>query len=169
MERHNMETITRLRDERAALVERLQQIDKILRQFDELDRNARQLLKLTSEATIIDSSTVLTEPLTESLARSSLREVRKKTPMAEFQGAIIDVLRHNGTPMDRKALYEALMKRGVVIGDGDPDKEMNALSARVYRMKEDGILVSERGQGYQLKAGFLKSVEPADDDLKDLI
>ena len=89
--------------------------------------------------------------------------------MAEFQGAIIDVLRHNGTPMDRKALYEALMKRGVVIGDGDPDKEMNALSARVYRMKEDGILVSERGQGYQLKAGFLKSVEPADDDLKDLI
>ena len=54
--------------------------------------------------------------------------------------------------MDRVALYETLTERNIVIGDGGREKDLNALSARVYRMARDpnNRISSERGRGYRL-------------------
>jgi len=154
-----METVSRLRQERAALVERLTQIDKILRQFDELDRNARLLLTTTPETRNVGITTNAADIRKHAVLQHPPNKMPKKTPMAEFQAAVIDAIRESGGAMDRVELYEALTSRGIVIGDGDREKEVNALSARVYRMAQDGILVSERGQGYRLKSGPENDVE----------
>lgn len=171
-----MEIIARLREERAALVARVSQIDKMLRQYEEWGREAQQLLSLTS-AVIPDSQEALSisadspaaaeidasdRPITHQVGevRPRVRPqiaspiAQRKTPISEFEAAVIDVLRQTGEPMDRVALYDALIARGIVIGDGGREKDLNALSARVYRMAKDpknGIF-GERGQGYRLVA-----------------
>lgn len=151
-----MEIIERLRAERQALVARMGEIDKMLRQYEELDRIAQTLLSPSSQsAEIADSRKPKIEgdvnvPITEYVQPNGTR--RKKTPIAEFEKAVTDVLRDADAPMDRAELYDALTARGIVIGDGNRDRELNALSARVYRMAQDGRLESQRGQGYRLKA-----------------
>ena len=172
-----MEIIARLREEREALVARIAQIDKMLKQYDEWGREAQRLLSLTSvvgagshESRVGPSgepagagsaeSEVPVQPNFRQVgnveirvrSRSSLPVAGSKTPMPEFEAAVIDVLRESGQPMDRVALYDALTTRGIVIGDGGRDKDLNALSARVYRMAQDpkNRISSERGQGYRL-------------------
>ena len=169
-----MEIIARLREEREALVARIAQIDQMLKQYDEWGREAQRLLSLTSvvEAGSHESrvgpsgapagaeSEVPVQPNFRQVgnvkirvrSRSSLPVAGSKTPMPEFEAAVIDVLRESGQPMDRVALYDALTARGIVIGDGGRDKDLNALSARVYRMAQDpkNRISSERGQGYRL-------------------
>lgn len=169
-----MEIIARLREEREALVARVAQIDKMLQQYDEWGREAQRLLSLTPavesdsrEARAAPSDTPVgaesgapDQPNVRQVgnvrirvrSRSSLPVAGSKTPMPEFEAAVISVLRESGQPMDRVALYDALTARGIVIGDGDRDKELNALSARVYRMAQDpkNRISGERGQGYRL-------------------
>lgn len=169
-----MEIIARLREEREALVARIAQIDKMLQQYDEWGREAQRLLSLTSvvEAGSHENragpsdvpagaeSEVPVQPNFRQVgnaknlerSRSSLPVAGSKTPMPEFEAAVIDVLRESGQPMDRVALYDALTARGIVIGDGGRDKDLNALSARVYRMAQDpkNRIAGERGQGYRL-------------------
>lgn len=169
-----MEIIARLREEREALVARIAQIDQMLKQYDEWGREAQRLLSLTS---VVETGShenraglsgtpagaeaeVPVQPIFRQVgnakirlrSRSSLPVAGSKTPMPEFEAAVIDVLRESGQPMDRVALYNALMARGIVIGDGGRDKDLNALSARVYRMAQDpnNRISSERGQGYRL-------------------
>lgn len=164
-----MEIIARLRAEREALVARIGQIDNMLRQYDEWGREVERLLSLT--ASIPQEAT---EPVTSAAAphlapsvgeapprdtapvmtrqRPSSSGKLAKTPMPEFEAAVVEVLRETGKPMDRVALYEALTERGVVIGSGGRDKDLNTLSARVYRMAQDpnNRISGERGQGYRL-------------------
>ena len=64
---------------------------------------------------------------------------------------MLDALQSSDVPMDRVALYEALTRRGIVIGGGDRVNELNALSARVYRMALEGAIVNQPGKGYRLK------------------
>lgn len=155
-----METIARLREERAQIAARLEQIDKILRQYDELDQEAKRLLSLTDESidaakpAFIDAREHVTSRLHEGECADEIDTgavKRTKTPMKEFEQAVLDVMHETGKPMDRVDLYDALTARGIVIGDGDRDKELNTLSARVYRMAKEGHLVSQRGEGYRLR------------------
>lgn len=167
-----MEIIARLREERQALVDRVMQIDKMLQQYEEWGREAQQLLSLTGTAkaeshldrvapaasTAIAESTEPEQPKFRQVGSvrfrspSSLPVIGRKTPIPEFEAAVIDVLRESGQPMDRVALYEALTARGIVIGSGVRDRDLNALSARVYRMALDPSngISGERGQGYRL-------------------
>lgn len=168
-----METINRLREERAQLVARLNQIDNILLRYQEWDREAKRLLAIDDGA-----STVGKREPTEAVAPSGVTPAvaavadapsvpapkRVRTPMREFEAAVLDVLRESDFPMDRVALYDALVGRGIVIGDGDRDKELNALSARVYRMAKDGGIVSQRGEGYRLKREEENSQEGVAED-----
>lgn len=169
-----MEIIVRLREERAALVARVSQIDKMLQQYEEWGREAQQLLSLTGTAkaesnldhvgpaaeTDVAESSEPEHPKFRQVGNvrvrlrspSSLPVVSRKTPIPEFETAVIDVLRESGQPMDRTELYEALTARGIVIGDGGRNSDLNALSARVYRMAQDpkNRISGERGQGYRL-------------------
>jgi hypothetical protein len=169
-----MELIIRLREERAALVARLAQIDKMLRQYEEWGREAQRLLSLTNpvKAESVDraaahsvqkplaSPDVSDQPKIRHVghdgeqvpSQSTLPVTGRKTPIHEFEATVIDVLRESGQPMDRVALYEALTARGIVIGSGNRDKDLNALSARVYRMAQEpkNHISGERGQGYRL-------------------
>jgi hypothetical protein len=169
-----MELIIRLREERTALVDRLAQIDKMLQQYEEWGREAQRLLSLTVPVKVesVDSATVHTTPNpmaspdafdqpksrhvahdSEQVAsQSTLPATGRKTPISEFEATVIDVLRESSQPMDRVALYEALTARGIVIGSGNRDKDLNALSARVYRMAQEpkNRIFGERGQGYRL-------------------
>lgn len=169
-----MEIIVRLREERAALVARVSQIDKMLQQYEEWGREAQQLLSLTGTAkaesnldhvapaaeTDVAESSEPEHPKLRQVGNvrvrlrspSSLPVVSRKTPIPEFEAAVIDVLRESGQPMDRTTLYEALTARGIVVGSGGRDRDLNALSARVYRMAQDPSngISGERGQGYRL-------------------
>lgn len=155
-----METITRLREERAQLVARLNQIDNILRRYEEWDREAKRLLAINDAASIVSECVstdaaapgVVTPEVTAGADAASVpARKRVRTSMKEFEAAVLDVLRESDVPMDRVALYDALIGRGIIIGDGDRDKELNALSARVYRMARGGGIVSQRGEGYRLR------------------
>ena len=169
-----MEIIARLREEREILVARVTQIDKMLHQYDAWGREAQLLLSLTAAArpdsgdgpafatgpkAVLDTGVSDQQKYGKfgkmsTRERSSLPVQGAKTPIREFEAAVIDVLRENDLPMNRIALYDALTARGIVIGDGQKDKELNALSARVYRMAQGGgPLISEQGQGYSLRQG----------------
>ena len=165
-----MDIVTRLRAEREVLVERLAQIDKMLREYDEWGREAQRLLSLTAASGGVANNEAIDQGA-EADSKSGgiaieahrrlenidrVRRVRlgpsNKTPIRDFEAAVIDVLKESGKPMDRTELYDALTERGIVIGSGNRDKDLNALSARVYRMAqnpEHGI-TGERGQGYRL-------------------
>jgi hypothetical protein len=165
-----MEIISRLREEREVLVARIAQINKMLQQYDEWGREAQRLLSLTgSQGATANTSTDANlpsvnvddaeasdhKPVVRSggiRRRTTFPKVGAKTPMREFEAAVIEVLRASAEPLDRIGLYDALIDRGIVIGDGDRDRELNALSARVYRMAQDpkNGISSERGQGYRL-------------------
>ena len=165
-----MDIVARLREEREALVERLAQVDKMLKEHDEWGREAQRLLSLTPAPEVrqhdaatdvfgpstIDEATgsEAGEPKRSSMFRKRTFPVqtRVKTPMPEFEAAVIDVLRNAERPMDRTELYDALTARGIVIGSGTRDADLNALSARVYRMAKDpqNQITSERGQGYRI-------------------
>lgn len=160
-----MDIIARLRKERQDLVERVTRIDKMLEQLEEIDREARRLLSLTQptqsthakgseavSATLGAPQTSSSQADNDATRRKTFTAATPKTPIRVFEAAVIEVLRETGQPMDRVALYEALTARGIVIGDGDRDKELNSLSARVYRMARDGRLTSQRGEGYSLKS-----------------
>lgn len=154
-----MEIIELLRKERQSLVERLKVIDKMLCQFEDLGRNAEALLTRGESSTKVTDSHVPVVKFESGVAAPTVlaaREMpglarRAKTSTEEFERVVIDILREADAPMDRAQLYDALTKRGVVIGDGDRNKELNALSARVYRMAQAGHLENKRGRGYQLK------------------
>ena len=181
-----MDIIARLREEREALVARLAQIDKMLLQYEEWGREAQNLLSLTSavasrsldpvrmkaEEGSSDASAPVRKPVTL-IQKPMIRRVQLphrsqlpfgKTPMPQFEDAVIEILRESGTAMDRVALYDALTARGVVIGTGDRDKDLNALSARAYRMAQDpkNRISGERGQGYRL----LKEGEATDNNIE---
>ena len=66
--------------------------------------------------------------------------------MVDFEHVAIEVLSEADTPLDRSALYKALLDRDVVIGSPDESSDLNTLSARMSRMKEKVVNVS--GYGY---------------------
>lgn len=148
-----MDMIARLRAERHDLVARLDEIDKILTQYELIERAAQQLLgdRLPADsATVTAESVEHVAPPTPVVSTDRTVRGKNKTPIEDFEQAVVDVLKDAAAPMDRVALYDALTGRGIVIGDGDRDKELNALSARVYRMAQAGRLTNRRGQGYSL-------------------
>ena len=172
-----MEIIQRLRKERQALVDRIELIDKMLHTYEAWGREAELLLALTEEPTRAKESVRFHDvPHTaRDMRLAALDRLqwkhRSRTPIEQFERAVLDVLRNSDVPMDRVALYDALTSRGVIIGDGDRDKELNVLSARVYRMAKDGKILSQRGEGYRLNFDYEDTEQGgksgADDALRD--
>lgn len=151
-----MNAIEKLQAERQRLVDRLAQIDKILGQYEELQRVAESYLTgNTPHTKLTDSDTVQigVRDFDEVEARDRMQTTtssrRPKTPMTEFEAVVVEVLSDAEKPLDRSALYKALGNRGVVIGSADESSDLNTLSARMSRMKEKVVNVS--GYGYWLK------------------
>lgn len=151
-----MNAIEKLQSERQRLVARLTEIDKILGQYDELQRIAESYLATGAPHMPITDSAV--DPVVRSEGgeqkpnipeSTSSVERKSKTPMADFERIVCDVLTAAEKPLGRSALYEALQERGVVIGSPDQSADMNTLSARMSRMSEK--VMNVKGYGYWLK------------------
>lgn len=151
-----MNAIEKLQAERQRLVERLTEIDKILRQYQEVQRMAESYFDATTPHTrhtdsasgIVELSEV--QRVEPPKPMMPMRDFRKpKTPMVDFEQAVVEVLSEAEEPLDRSALYKALIQRDVVIGSPDESSDLNTLSARMSRMKEKIVNVS--GYGYWLR------------------
>jgi len=151
-----MNAIEKLQRERQRLVDRLAEIDKILGRYKELERIAESYFVTRSP------HTPLTDSASEPVELPDLQRVestnpmftmsgvrKPKTPMAEFERKVVEVLSEVEEPLDRSALYKALTERDVVIGSPDERSDLNTLSARMSRMKEKIVNVS--GYGYWLR------------------
>lgn len=151
-----MNAIEKLRAERQILVERLGEIDKILGQYQEIQRMAESYFATrTANTPSTDSASdpvAFSEPQRVETTKlmMPMPSVRKpKTSMADFERAVIKVLSEANEPLDRSALYKALIERDVVIGSPDENADLNTLSARMFRMKER--VFNMKGYGYWLK------------------
>lgn len=151
-----MNAIDKLQAERQRLVGRLAEIDKILGQYEELQRVAESYFTTNASHTPPSDSGADPVAMRESkeletnLSMSAMPGVRRpKTPMVDFERAVIEVLSEAEEPLDRSVLYKALLDRDVVIGSPDESSDLNTLSARMSRMKEK--VVNVRGHGYWLK------------------
>lgn len=148
-----MNAIEKLQSERQRVVARLAEIDKILGQFEELQRIAESYLTSGIQHTAIpetvtDSVNAQEEPQTgPSVTDPVLPRVQSpKTPMVEFERVVTELLSEAEAPLDRSALYKALLDRDIVIGSPDESSDLNTLSARMSRMKDKVVNVS--GHGY---------------------
>jgi hypothetical protein len=148
-----MNTIEKLQSERQRVVARLAEIDRILGQFEELQRIAESYLNFgishtAPTGTVTDSVKMGEEPQTEPSASDPVlpRTQSPKTPMVEFERVVTELLSEAEKPLDRSALYKALLDREIVIGSPDESSDLNTLSARMSRMKEKVVNVS--GYGY---------------------
>jgi len=148
-----MNAIEKLQSERQRVVARLEEIDKILGQYEELQRIAESYLTTGIQHTAIsetvtDSVNSPEEPQTGPSVSDpvSPRAQSPKTPMVEFERVVTELLSEAEKPLDRSALYKALLDREVVIGSPNESSDLNTLSARMSRMKEKVVNVS--GYGY---------------------
>lgn len=148
-----MNAIEKLQAEHQRLVERLAEIDKILGQYQEIQRMAESYFATSAPHTpTTDSAServALSEPqrVEPTKPMMPIPGARKpKTPMADFERAVTEVLSEAEKPLDRSALYKALIDRDVVIGSPDESSDLNTLSARMSRMKEKFFNVT--GYGY---------------------
>lgn len=151
-----MNAIEKLQAERQRLVERLAEIDKILGQYEELERIAESYFATSATHTpstdLASERVALAEPqrVEPTKPMMPMPNMRKaKTPMADFEQAVVEVLSEVEEPLDRSALYKALLDRDVVIGSADENADLNTLSARMSRMKKN--VTNVRGYGYWLK------------------
>jgi hypothetical protein len=151
-----MNPIEKLIAERQRLVERLEQIDQILRQYEEIQRIAEgYFLPDESRPTSREPApqpAVGVSSVADILVPSNPTTrvpVQPKTPMPEFDRIVMEILGASERPLNRSALYEAVCARGVVIGSGDESSDLNTLSARMSRMvdKTDKV-VNIKGYGY---------------------
>lgn len=148
-----MNAIEKLQSERQRVVARLAEIDRILGQYEELQRIAEKYLTsgdphTASTGTVTDSVKRQEEAQAEpSVTELSLPGAKSpKTPMVEFERVVTELLSEAERPLDRSALYKALLDRGIVIGSPDESSDLNTLSARMSRMKDKVVNVS--GYGY---------------------
>ena len=146
-----MNSIEKLQAERLKLVGRLAEIDKILGQYEELQRMAESYFSTDVPHTPPDDSASdavsISEPQGFETPMPTMPGIRKpKTPMADFERVVTGVLAEAEKPLDRSALYKALLDRNVVIGSPNEISDLNTLSARMSRMKEKVVNVT--GYGY---------------------
>lgn len=151
-----MNAIEKLQAERQRLVARLAEIDKILGQYQEIQRIAESYFAKNAPHTpstdSVSGPETLPEPQCVEPTKPMMRMPgfrKPKTPMADFEQAVVEMLSEVEEPLDRSALYKALTERDVVIGSPDERSDLNTLSARMSRMKEKIVNVS--GYGYWLR------------------
>lgn len=151
-----MNPIEKLQAERQRIVARLTEIDNILVKYDELQRAAENFFSTDAQHTLKSDSdnnsdiahdSHRAEP--SSIAPHVPVTQRSKTPMADFERAVMEILSETETPLNRSALYKALIDRDVVIGSPDESADLNTLSARMSRMNEK--VVNINSYGYWLK------------------
>ena len=148
-----MNAIEKLQAERQRLVARLAEIDKILMQYEELQRVAENYLSsdtshtAPSDSGVISDNSEKQQVLKPTASTPTVPHARKsKTNMVDFERIVLDVLSEAEKPLDRSALYKALLDRDVVVGSPTESADLNTLSARMSRMKERVVNVS--GYGY---------------------
>ncbi len=171
-----MNAITELQAERQKLVGRLAEIDKILRQFDELERAAETYLATSRPYTSpTDSdSNQHPEPVHGGAGpitpdRFAPPVSRPKTAMAEFVDKVEAVLTSTDRPLERTALYKALLERDVVIGSPDENADLNTLSARMSRLRDKFINIPGHGYWLKRRAYPKGDYSPSKTDLSDLL
>lgn len=151
-----MNAIEKLKEERQRMVERLAEIDKILGQYEELQRAAEGYFAADVQHTPPADSNLNAfrmpspqEPVANPVSPTMPGVRKAKTPKPLFERAVLEILAAAERPLDRSALYGTLRGRGVVIGSPDESSDLNTLSARMSRMKDKIINVT--GYGYWLK------------------
>lgn len=159
-----MDKLELLRSERSRLIQRLDEIDAVLRQHCELERRISALL--TAEVQDVATLRVGSSnsgggdlPLGES---ANVRRVMDKPDVAvsdsrrsvsesvrEFEALVADVLRSADKPLDRKQILILLGNRGYDVPGKDPE---NTLGARMTRMP--GVVNVKGGEtrGYWLQS-----------------
>jgi hypothetical protein len=147
-----MNAIEKLKAERQNLVDRLGEIDRILGQYAELERIAESYFATGAPHTSSTDSVAFSElqrakSMKPIMPMPTMR--KPKTPMADFARVVVEVLSEAQEPLDRSALYKALIQRDVVIGSPDERSDLNTLSARMSRMQ--GKIVNVSGYGYWLR------------------
>lgn len=148
-----MNAIEKLEAERQRIVARLAEVDKILMQYEELQRVAESYLSSDISHTPPSDSDVASDVSGKQQGLKPAsgspiipRHHKSKTSMVDFERIVLELLLEAEKPLDRSALYKALLDRGVVIGSPTESADLNTLSARMSRMKERVVNVS--GYGY---------------------
>lgn len=130
-----METIEQLKAEREALAARMEQIDKLLAEYNAWSARAASLLPAIQRVTPVRDT--MFAPKTEPAIPS---------PMRKFEDAVMAVLERAPSPLDRSKLLERVEALGIVVGGADP---RNTISARLSRMPD---VINVKGIGYWPKS-----------------
>ena len=134
-----MTTIERLQRERADLLTRVGEIEKLIAEFNIWEQRVESMIPTTSSpyAPSVETSGISTNP-----TRAPKQGHNQGSPMSMFERAVSDIFDQAESPMNRSALLGALLAVGIDVGGADPK---NTLSARMSRMSE---YVNIAGHGY---------------------
>jgi len=130
------------RDQLAAEINQIQQrLEELRREIGRVDSFLRDWAEFAGvpAAAAVDSANTSAPPPDETKPRA------KNPPKEAVVEVVREILRSRGEPMGRSALYNALLKRGVVLEGSDPEM---VLSTMLWRMK--GAIVRIPKHGYWL-------------------
>jgi hypothetical protein len=136
------ETIATLKDERARLLARLEQLDGLLRRYDDWEREAAVVL---SGATKPPAKVVTVGHVHEFDTAGSITPP-KGTPLPEFEAAATKMFEDTDTPLPRAEAFGRLGSYGVAVVGKEP---LNVMTTRFNRMDN---IINLKGHGYWLKS-----------------
>lgn len=163
----------RLKQERTKLLQRLTQIEEILRQQEDLDRKIALVLGADAADLVTGSTSNPTDggsrtapdalpPVIlrdERLHNEQRNDARRSVSpsVREFEDMVVAILLAAKAPMDRRSLLQAVTERGYVVPGKDPQ---NTLGARMSRMSGVRNVKHPSGNGYWLtsRAAELETV-----------
>lgn len=127
------------RDQLAAEINQIQQrLDELRREIGRVDSFLRDWAEFAGApaATVVDS------PDTRATSSDETKPRAKNPPKEAVVEVAREILRSRGEPMGRSALYNALLKRGVVLEGADPEM---VLSTMLWRMKDEIVRIPKHG------------------------
>ena len=141
-----MNALDKLKSQAAARITVLQQEIETLEQFVKSAEAAAAILLPDSSTgvRILPRPAAPLSPSTHKAVRALTKvRVSANPPVEKIISASIDILHERGQPLTRRALYEALRDRGLVIVGADPVK---ALGTMLWRSSTR--ITSHEGRGY---------------------
>jgi hypothetical protein len=175
-----MDEIERLRGEKNNLLQRLTEINEILSAHDKLIMRATALLggepqPMSSQGNTgtkygrpdVPQTTIrpprAAKNTGDDASDSRPKRYRPSSPeVTNFERVVMAILSESHVPLDRHALLDAVMQRGIVVPGLDPK---NTLGARMSRM--NGV-ENVKGKGYWPKSRMLELSSNEDNGKRQL-
>lgn len=138
-----MDRIEQLRREKQKLMSRLQEVESILRAYEELQAKMQRLLEYDSQDVVLgpDGPRTTTRPLRDESGSRS-----REPDVLEFERIVREVLAEADTPLDRGEVFRRVTEKGHVVQGNPPE---NVVSTRLSRMQD---VSGKRGLGFWLTA-----------------